>query len=955
MVPISAFPQTLQTEAEEKFDALNRTIKAAGFNPPSQPAILRALPSVLVYSNFIYDSCRHNPELLPDLTDSGDLLRAYQSNEYFEKLAAVVKPVGDATQLQAVLRGFRRREMVRLAWRDLTGEADLNQMMQELSAFADACIDQSLTWLYDTLAAEFGAPANKAGIEQQLVVIGMGKLGGCELNFSSDIDLLFAYPQNGQTTGTSKSVSNEEFFARLCRKLLQILGKVTADGIVFRVDMRLRPFGDNGPLAMSFDATESYYQMQGREWERYALIKARCVAGDKASGARLLKRLNPFVYRRYLDYGAFESLREMKQKISLEVRRKEMQQDIKLGPGGIREIEFFGQVFQLIRGGVNQLLQERRILSILDVLQRAHFIPMQVAQDLRLGYVFLRTLEHRLQEFADQQTHRLPSNPTAAVRLALSMGYPDVETFQADLDQHRRRVHQHFTQLLASEAKDSRLENTLKGIWQGLVDPPQAQREIETLGYAQAQEVLVRLHQLREDLSAQRLSAEALKRLDKLIPMLLEGSHRSPDPLMTLKRLFDLIRAIGGRASYLALLIENPESLVHLVELTSASSLIATFLARHPVLLDELLDPRTLYAPPDRAELEQELRNRIDRLTEDLEYQMDEFRVFRQINMLRVAAADVARALPLMRVSDHLSDLAETIVNEALEVAWHYLIQKHGQPECQLNGVNCEKGFVVIAYGKLGGLELGYGSDLDLVFLHSGLQPTTPGKTGSIDSSLFFARLGQRVIHMLTAHTSAGIVYETDMRLRPSGSSGVLVSHIEGFRDYQFNDAWTWEHQALIRSRAIGGDRLLCERFEQIRTEVLTRPREPEALRQEVSDMRKRMRNELLKPTAGRFHLKQGIGGMVDIEFLVQYLVLLHANRHPGLVRWTDNVRLLQSLAEHGIISGNTAHLLRHAYLIYRADAHRLSLQEKKARVPATKYDHLSQRVASIWDSYLGS
>jgi glutamate-ammonia-ligase adenylyltransferase len=423
---------------------------------------------------------------------------------------------------------------------------------------------------------------------------------------------------------------------------------------------------------------------------------------------------------------------------------------------------------------------------------------------------------------------------------------------------------------------------------------------------------------------------------------------------MTLNRLFGLIRAIGSRASYLALLIENPESLVHLVELTSASSLIATFLARHPVLLDELLDPRTLYAPPDRTELEQELRNRVDSLTDELEYQMDEFRVFRQINMLRVAAADVARALPLMRVSDHLSDLAETIVNQALEVAWHYLVQKHGQPDCKLNDVICEKGFVVIAYGKLGGLELGYGSDLDLVFLHSGLQPTSPGETGAVDSSLFFARLGQRVIHMLTAHTSAGIVYETDMRLRPSGSAGVLVSHIEGFRDYQLNDAWTWEHQALLRSRAIGGDRPLCERFEQVRAEVLTRPRKPETLRQEVSEMRQRMRNELLKETADTFDLKQGIGGMVDVEFLVQYLVLRHANRHPGLVRWTDNVRLLQSLAEHGIISGNTAHLLRHAYLIYRADAHRLSLQEKKAEVPATKYDQLRQRVALIWGSYLG-
>lgn len=956
MLPITAFPESLQKEAEDKAAALDEAILKSGLTPPSQPVLAEKIRPVLAFSNFIADNCTRHPDLLPDLSDSGDLSRSYAADEFKHKLSAILKKVEDMDQLQAALRRFRRRELVRIAWRDLAGDADLLRTMAEISAFADACIDQALTFLYDAQCAQLGTPENSEGLRQYLVVIGMGKLGGRELNFSSDIDLIFAYPENGQAHGPSKTISNEEFFARLCRQLVRVLGKVTADGIVFRVDVRLRPFGDNGPLAMSFEATEHYYQLQGREWERYAWIKARVVAGDRTAGARLLKQLNPFVYRRYLDYGAFESLRDMKQKITLEIRRKAMKLDIKLGAGGIREIEFFGQVFQLIRGGINRLLQDRRILNVLALLQRERFISPRVCGELEQGYIFLRNLEHRLQEYADQQTHRLPTDAADMTRLALAMGYERPDTFQAELHRHRRNVHYHFSRLLESrepEAANSRLEKTLKGIWQGLVDPPVALREIENLGYHQPEEVLRLLAHLHEHLSSRTLGAEAKQRLDKLIPLLLAAAARSQDQVTALNRIFELIRAIGGRAAYLALLLENPESLEHLIVLTDASPLIASFLARHPVLLDELLDPRTLYAPPGRKELEMELRHRIDRLTADLEFQMEELRVFRQTNMLRIAAADVARALPLMRVSDHLSDLAETVVNEVLELAWHHLVKKHGQPVCRLADRDCGKGFVVIAYGKLGGLELGYGSDIDLVFLHAGTPATTQGTDRGIDNSLFFARLGQRVIHMLTAHTQAGIAYETDMRLRPSGSSGVLVSHIEGWRDYQLDEAWTWEHQALIRARAIGGDPLLIKRFAEIRREVLSIPRKAAQLKQEVSQMRRRMRAELLKTEPQTFDLKQGVGGMVDIEFLVQYLVLRAANRHPALLHWTDNVRLLQSLLESGIIHANTAHLLRHTYLIYRADGHRLSLQEKPARAPAAKFEHLSSRIAAIWNANL--
>ena len=472
------------------------------------------------------------------------------------------------------------------------------------------------------------------------------------------------------------------------------------------------------------------------------------------------------------------------------------------------------------------------------------------------------------------------------------------------------------------------------------------------MGFDNPAEAIRILSQLRGDLAPQALGPEGRERLKKLIPLLLTAAGKCDEPSITLKRIMDLIKALEGRASYLALLLENPNSLVHLMKLTSASSLIATFLARHPVLLDELLDPRTLYTPPKRDELEKELRHRIERLAGDFEYQIEELRVFKQVNVLRVAAADITEVLALMRVSDHLTDIAEVVLNEVFELAWNYLVEKHGQPTCRLdNRRSYERGFAVIAYGKLGGLELGYGSDLDLVFLHSAIPGRTQGGRNPIDNSQFFARLGQRVIHILTAHTRAGILYETDMRLRPSGSSGILVSHIEGFRDYQLNDAWTWEHQALIRARAVGGDIQLRQRFAEIRKEVLACRRDRLKLRKEVADMRQRMRRELLKPAPGIFDLKQDIGGIVDIEFLVQYLVLLQSHTHEELLEWTDNVRLIQTLIETGVINEFDAHILKHAYLIYRAVAHKRSLQEKPAKIPEERFRVLRRKVEQIWNA----
>jgi glutamate-ammonia-ligase adenylyltransferase len=790
----------------------------------------------------------------------------------------------------------------------------------------------------------------------------MGKLGARELNFSSDVDLIFAFPKTGRTKGDPPSVSNDEFFTRLCRRLVQVLGQVTAEGFVFRIDTNLRPFGESGPLVMSFAALEGYYQSQGREWERYAWIKARVVAGDVRTGQKLLTMLQPFVYRRYLDYGVFESLREMKQKIAMEVKRRGIEKNIKLGAGGIREVEFFGQIFQLLRGGVEPDLQERRILQVLDRLVRFDFLPPDTGIALKAAYRFLRRVENRLQTYQDQQTHDLPDDPDGRLRLAWAMGYADPAAFMAALDGHRHLVHSQFTTLLepvaddAPETVDTRQVAKLSSVWHASIDTEQTQAILNAAGFADAPNILERLSFLRRQAQKLKFSSEGQQRLDRLMPLFLLETSRAAQPDLTLARIVDILANIGRRTTYLALLAENPTVLQHLVRLAGASHFIATFLARHPVLLDELIDPRTLFGPPDRKEMMEDLARTLAQVPpEDVEFLIESLCIFRQVNTLRVAAADVSGVLPLMKVSDHLSDLAEVILAAVVKMVWRDLATKHGQPECRLEGQACDNGFAIVGYGKLGGFELGYGSDLDLVFLHAAARGQTTDGPNPIDNAQFFARLGQRVIHVLTTHTRAGRIYETDMRLRPSGSSGPLVSHIEAFEKYQRESAWTWEHQALIRARAISGDPALMARFQRIREAILIQEREPRKLKTDVRDMRRRLMAENTPPEGHQFDLKQGRGGIVDIEFLVQYLVLAYSRKHPQLTRWTDNVRLLVTLIDSGIMDHTTAYRLREAYLTYRAAVHRLSLQNQSPVLPARRFQSKQAQVVRTWEQFLGN
>ncbi len=953
----------LDTDFESRWQAFQAAARQNDISLPADARIQAEMRRVLGFSDFIARHATRTPAWTLELIQSGDLDRTIDQQTYAQRLERLV-PDAEATSAEALsgaLRAFRKQEMLRIAWRDLAGRASLDDILRELSHLADVCISQALEILHAALARQYGEPTGADGRPLRLLVVGMGKLGACELNFSSDVDLIFAFAEGGRTTGAGRPISNDDFFTRLARRLIQTLGQVRADGFVFRVDTGLRPFGESGPLAMSFNAMETYYQSHGREWERYAWIKARVITGDGADAQNLMEMMRPFVYRRYLDYGVFESLREMKNKIALEVRRKGMTHDVKLGAGGIREVEFFAQFFQLIRGGVVPALQERRLLQVLDVLAQNGYISADVRERLGAAYIFLRRVEHRRQAFADQQTHHLPAEALERERLARSMDFDDTRAFESALAQHRGWVHRQFATLLADEDEPTAGEdergvglNAFNGIWQEALDADQADTLLRKAGFETPPDVRAHLAFLRRQARRAKISAEGRHRLDRLVPQMLRAAARAEAPDRTVTRIIDILTGIGRRSTYLALLAENPPALKHLVQLAGASHFIAALIARRPVLLDELLDSRTLYTPPGKDELTAELRTVVAKTPpDDLEFLIESICIFRQVNTLRVAAADVTGALPLMRVSDHLSELAEVILREVVGLAWNHLVARHGHPSGQAGVSPFEQGFAVVAYGKLGGFELGYGSDLDLVFLHSADQGYTINGPQPIDNRQFFSRLGQRVIHILTTHTRAGRIYETDMRLRPSGSSGPLVSHIEAYAQYLREEAWTWEHQALIRARVVYGNDTMHRRFARIRREILERPREKARLQSEIVDMRERLRQEQNPKTDDVFDLKQGRGGIVDIEFLVQFLILARSHEFPALTTWTDNVRLLVSLIDSGLLEPETAYFLREAYLILRAAAHRLSLQNQPARVNATRFAKPRRRVQKYWQHFL--
>jgi [glutamine synthetase] adenylyltransferase / [glutamine synthetase]-adenylyl-L-tyrosine phosphorylase len=886
-----------------------------------------------------------NALLLEDLLENHAKTYTYESMQSFLNDSKI----DDEVALKKVLRQLRQRVMLRIIYRDLNQLGDLNEVMQTTSDLAEITIQTAVNFHYTLLAASYGKPCNSAGQPQELIVVGMGKLGGCELNVSSDVDLIFSYEAVGETQNDANPthvISNQDFFNKLGKKVIAALDDVTEDGFVFRMDMRLRPFGSEGVLVPNCDALEEYYQTNGREWERYAWIKGRVVAGPKALITKLLK---PFVFRRYLDYNALTSLRDLKMQIQRDVLQKGLQDNIKLGRGGIREIEFIAQVFQLIRGGTDASLQIKPTLPVLKLLQNKGLLPEKTVSELTAAYVFLRNLEHRLMYVDDQQTQDLPKSDTARMRIATAMQFLSWESFLAQLNVHRQNVQQHFDATFNNDASSSSAQNSQSGqqyeteiaLWQQTLDTNLALQALSSAGYGDASEALQRLKMLRGSSRYQQLPESSRQRFDRLMPLVIQIAAQEENSDIALLRTISLLENICRRASYLALLAEYPQALNLVIKLCAASPWLAQYLSAHPILLDELLDSRTLYTEPDFALLKTELIEKMQHLQGDTEAQMDAMRHFKHATILKFAAQDVAGALPLEILSDYLSNLADVIVQVSLQTIWDSLKFKHiDSPH-----------FAVIGYGKLGSKELGYMSDLDIIFLYSHALEDASGNASqdSGNSSEIYARFAQRINNWFSSITNAGLLYETDLQLRPDGNSGLLVSSITAFKEYQLTKAWVWEHQALTRARFIAGDASISKAFEQVRVEVLSQQRDVDALKKSVLEMREKMRASH-KPQVDMFDIKHDAGGIIDVEFLVQFLVLSHAKKHPQLTGNIGNIALLKLLASLNIIETEAAEKVAVAYREYRKMQHALKLQGvTQSRVETALITEHSVAVTALW------
>ena len=811
----------------------------------------------------------------------------------------------DLTQLKRELRERKNRVVLELLLRDLANDIGLDDVLLGISLVAECSLRLAWQFSADVMTQKYGSPASYLGGDeaQQLTIIGMGKLGGGELNVSSDIDLIFVYPEDGEIPG-NKPISHQEYFTQQARMIINILDEVTEDGYVFRVDTRLRPFGQSGALVCSYDTLEKYYVTHGRDWERYALIKALPICGNYHK--YLWDILTPFVYRKYLDYSAIDSLRDLKQQIKREVQRRQLADNIKLGAGGIREIEFIAQAFQLIRGGRIRALRTRSTRQALNVLQEQHILPQQTCDDLLDAYEYLRNLEHRLQYDQDAQTHMLPKSEEERQRLLRRLAISDWDGFKSQLKQVRDRVSSHFNNLL--EAKPSEeIPNAVSQIWNELELEKSSADTLHNLGYKNGEKCRQHLYHIKSSRIYRNLPQTSRKRFDRLAALFILNALKTPHPDIALNRGFDLLERISARSVYLSLFIEHPDLMLNVLSLLACSPYISSLLLQQPLLLDTLLDQRQLYAEIDEHQLTQELHNRLhDIEMYDQELQMDLLREFKQSYYFRLAAQELKNFLPITQISDALSLLAKVILQFVLSLAWRQM-RLPGEPR-----------FIIVAYGKLGSLELSYSSDIDIVFLYDGEQE---------NAQQIYMRLSQRITHWLTTYTTAGILYETDFRLRPDGNKGMLAIPIKAYHSYQKERAWVWEHQALTRARVVAGDPQLGQDFNQIRSEIICMPRDIDQLRAELVKMRERIRKA--KPAKpGSFNVKHIQGGMIDIEFIVQFLILAYAHLHPELANNTGNIALLRHCALLELIPKDLAEQSGESYAAFRQFSHDQSLRD---------------------------
>ncbi len=869
--------------------------------------------------------------------------------------------ITDVNDARARIRQLRNRYMLHLLWREMSGKASLDDTLFGLSDLADCVLDAATRFARTQLMERFGELRGASGEAIPLVILGMGKLGGRELNFSSDIDLIFVYPEDGTSSGR-KSVTAQEYFARLIRHIVSLVDEVTTDGFAFRIDTRLRPFGDSGPPVVSFAALESYLLHHGRDWERYAYVKARVVGPQPPQAVidDLYENLiEPFVYRRYVDYGVFESLRDMHAMIAAEVVRRDLADNVKLGPGGIREIEFIAQSLQLVRGGADPELRARELQPTLVKLAEGRGLHRDAAIELLQAYEFLRRLENFIQAIRDRQTHDVPADPVDRARLCVAMHSWDWQALESELEQHRANVSRQFDEIAIrgqDEESTASPVTLVNELWERQAPALEWQALFDNEGLADAEAMGERLHRFARVRAARQLDETARKRLLRFLPRMVARLSASEQPLVALDRTLDVIESVLRRSAYLSLLNENQAALGRLVELCGRSVYIAEQLERHPALLDELLDNRSFAGVVTKEFLRSALDDRMARQQDgDSEDKVAELGRYQRAQMFHIAVADFNGSLPIMKVSDGLTWLAETVLDEALGIAWGDLTAKHGKPCYEVDGKRRAAGFGIVGYGKLGGLELSYGSDLDIVFLHDsrGSRQQTDGRK-TLDNPVFFSRLVRRLVHLLTTQTGSGELYEIDTRLRPDGRSGVLVTSVEAFERYQEENAWTWEHQALLRARAVAGSSTVGEQFERVRRETLMGRVRRDQLHDDVTTMRRRMRKELDRSNGERFDLKHGKGGIGDIEFLVQYLVLANAHDSPAVIEYSDNIRQLDALADCGCMSLEQATALQDIYKAYRLAVHHLVLDEQPPLVPAGRFANQRDVASGAWQQHLG-
>ena len=948
--PRSTDYKTLPDELKQHSDIQYERLK--GKLSEEQFALLDSRPEfrfVLALSEFVSNTIYSYPKECCQLIEQGAL---DDPSFHIEPAPYVKEYVDDKLSdfdLKRRLRVLRRIHYMAIAWRDLCGFADINEVFEKLSSLAEAVVLRLLEVVRSQLKKVYGDAFDSDGSPLPLLVIGMGKLGGRELNFSSDIDLIFTYPMEGETSGP-RVVTFREFFSKIVQRMANFLSDITSDTFCYRIDLRLRPFGDAGAIVNSFDALQVYYETQGRTWERYALVKGRILGQSEeldSYAAELTSMLRPFVYRRYLDYGAIQSLRKLKHLIESEVRRRCLNNNFKLGKGGIREIEFISQAFALMRGGRYTELREESLRKSLKNIISLDLIPREICEKLDESYVYLRRLENIIQEISDKQTQNLPDNSKDMARVVAAMNYDSEEHFRADLDEVMQFVHEEFKKVVADE-EDSEEDYKNFDLWEADSDLEEMCAELEPhmVNKENTREMAGDIITLKTSLARMPVGPVGRETLLELMPKVIYLIAKEQQSAALFKRMSGLIEKIALRTPYIQLLRDKNEVLERFIELLKENHFASELITSHPILLDELFIPQYFTKPPSPDEflsMLQEQLLRIDR--DDLEAVMEELRLFKKIMVFRIALSDKAGKLPLMKISDALTWLAEALIKELIVIAWELNVQKYGEPEGR--SVN-DPGIAVIGYGKLGGIELGYKSDLDMVFLKRAGDGVTNGENG-VPESIFYQRLVQRIMHLATTTTVGGILYDLDMRLRPDGDTGVLISDTDSFDLYQKGRAWTWEHQALVRARPIAGSADIIEKFNQIREEVIRAEKDDKKLKEDVVGMREKMRSHLDRSSDKLYDIKHGVGGMIDIEFISQYLLLKYAPIYPQMKLWSDNVRILEECSNLGIVDKSITDELIAAYIDIRQVYHELSLADLPRLISVADRIPATYRVEEIW------